>query len=242
MKHPLAIASCFIALSVATAQGVFNANNNYTPAGSNEKAFVWVHYNRVPLDKAVGRVRIRDAVSLNILSPGGKEGVPLALNGIFFINYIVVPGVPIGGTANVILEAWNSPESWPNDQSIGSVPITVSDLGGGSVPPATLRENSNFVGLHADMWGPSAKSVVLTSPHQKPDGQWIVRVDSDGSLYASLFVSTNLTHWDYVIGYFVYHPRLNYEFPISPPGNSPQYFRILPGIFFPGTTFMGGQE
>lgn len=208
----------------------------------SEKAFIWIYHNRALLEKAVGRVRIRDAISLKILSPGANEGVRLTLDGLFFINNVVVPGVPIGGTVKVILEAWDSPESWPDDQNLGSVPITISNLGGGSTPPATLKSNSDFVGLHVQMWGPYAKSVVLKSPLQSPDGQWRVRMDSDGSLYASLFVSTNLTRWEYVIGYQIYHPRLYYEFPISPPGNSSQYFRIIPGLFSPGTTFSGSQE
>lgn len=140
-----------VAALSAYAQGTFNASNNYTPTGANTKAFV-VDFANAPVAKANGRVQILNAADGSTLSPGGDAGVALTLDGLFFINGLSVPGTTTGGSANIIVRAWDSTSgaTW-TDALIRSVPgsglITVNNLGGGTTPAATFAQNSNFVGL-----------------------------------------------------------------------------------------------
>lgn len=138
----------FAALS-AFAQGTFNASNNYTVPGASTKAFVFASNGTTPLAKANGRVEIINAADGSTLSPGGSAGVPLTLDGIFFINGLTVPGAATGSSANIIVRAWDS-STGADFASAGSKAqglITVSNLGGGPTPAATFAANSNWNGL-----------------------------------------------------------------------------------------------
>ncbi len=137
----------FAALS-AYAQGTFNASNNYIPAGASAKAFI-LNSSGAALSKSVGRVEILNAADQASLSPGGSAGVALSLDGLFFINNLVVPGVATGGSANIIVRAWDSSTgaTFADAKDKISGLITVSNLGGGTTPAATFAANSNFVGL-----------------------------------------------------------------------------------------------
>lgn len=138
----------FAALS-AFAQGTFNASNNFTPTGASTKAFIFAPGGTTPLAKANGRVEILNAADLSTLSPGGSAGVALTLDGLFFINGLSVPGTATGGSANIIVRAWDSSTgaTFADASSKASGLITVSSLGGGTTPAATFAANSNFVGL-----------------------------------------------------------------------------------------------
>ncbi len=133
-------------------QGNFNASNNYIPPGATEKAFILDGRTGLPLSKTVGKVQIINAIDGVTLSPLGDAGVALPLDGLFFINGLIVPGVPTGGTAYVIVRAWDSTtgDTWA-DAGCRSAPnsglVTVNNLSGGAAPPATFRDDSNFVGL-----------------------------------------------------------------------------------------------
>jgi hypothetical protein len=139
----LGVAAAF----AAQAQGVFNANNNYTPTGAAGRAFV-VDVGGANLSKATGKVEfvLPDGTSL---TPGGSAGVSLAADGLFFINGVTVPGVAVGGNANIIVRAWDSATGATYDAALerASVAVTVTGLGGGTTPPATFALNSNFTGL-----------------------------------------------------------------------------------------------
>lgn len=140
------------ALSVS-AQGVFNASNNFTPTGADRPAYVYDLDGTTALSKANGRVQIINAASGETLSPGGAEGVAFTLDGRFFVNGIAVPGTTAGGSADIIVRAWDSATgaTWDTALSRAEGLITVSALGGGLAPPATFAQNSNFVGLTLEL-------------------------------------------------------------------------------------------
>lgn len=150
MKQPLLGLVAFMVVSVAHAQGTFNASNNYVPAGASYKAFIFGCDGL--LAKANGRVQIINPADGSTLSPNGTAGVPLSLDGLFFINGLSVPGVPTGGTATIVVRAWDvaSGATW-GDATVRSGAgiglVTVTSLGGGTTPAATFAANSNFVGL-----------------------------------------------------------------------------------------------
>jgi hypothetical protein len=140
-----------IAGLLAYAQGTFNASNNYTVPGASQKAFVLTEAG-LPVSKAVGKVQIINVADGSTLSPNGDAGVALTLDGLFFINGLVVPGVATGGSANILVRAWDSSTgaTWATaavKSPANSGIITVNSLGGGTTPAATFAANSNWVGL-----------------------------------------------------------------------------------------------
>jgi hypothetical protein len=156
-KSDLPIMKTLIAFSListvsALAQGTFNASNNFTVPGASTKAFIFYPNGTTPVAKANGRVTIQNTADGSFLSPGGAAGVALTLDGLFFINGLSVPGVPTGGTANILVRAWDASTgaTW-NDALVRSFMhsgfITVSNLGGGPTPAATFSANSNWSGL-----------------------------------------------------------------------------------------------
>jgi hypothetical protein len=148
MNKLLLIASG-LALAVSSyAQGLFNANNNYTPLGASTKAYV-LDAAGLPLAKAVGRVEILNAADQSSLTPGGAAGVGFLGDGLFIVNNIAVPGVAVGGSANIVIRAWDSSTGATFAEATSKISglVTVSSLGGGTTPNATLALNSGFVGL-----------------------------------------------------------------------------------------------
>jgi len=152
------------AVSAAYAQGTFNANNNFTPAGATAKAFV-LGLDGNPLAKANGRVEILSGGTS--LSPNGSAGVALTLDGLFFINGLVAPGAGLGGTANLVVRAWDvtTGATYADATSRGSVNVVISSLGGGTTPPATFGNNSDFKGLKLEGGGviPEPSTVALAA-------------------------------------------------------------------------------
>jgi len=141
-----------VAALSAYAQGTFNASNNYTVPGASQKAFILDGGSGLPVAKANGRVQIINPADGSTLSPNGAAGVPLTLDGLFFINGLSVPGVGTGGSASILIRAWDvtSGATWADAQTRslpGTGLITVNSLGGGTTPAATFAANSNFVGL-----------------------------------------------------------------------------------------------
>lgn len=134
------------AVSAAYAQGTFNANNNFIPAGSSAKAFI-LGTDGNPLAKANGRVEILEGSTT--LSPNGSAGVALTLDGLFFVNGLASGTAGLGGTANLVVRAWDVTTGATYDNAIvrGSVNVVISSLGGGTTPPATFGNNSDFKGL-----------------------------------------------------------------------------------------------
>jgi len=152
------------AVSAAYAQGTFNANNNFTPAGASAKAFI-LDPNGNALAKANGRVEILEGgVSL---SPNGGAGVALTLDGLFFINGLASKTAGLGGTANLVVRAWDVTTGATYDSATtrGSVNVVISSLGGGTTPPATFGNNSDFKGLKLEGGGviPEPSTVALAT-------------------------------------------------------------------------------
>lgn len=148
MNKLLLTALGVVAAFAAQAQGVFNANNNFTPTGASGRALIFDVGGSTALSKATGKVEfvLPDGTSL---TAGGSAGVSLAADGLFFINGVTVPGVGVGGTANIIVRAWDSATGATYDAALerASANVTVTGLGGGTTPPATFALNSNFTGL-----------------------------------------------------------------------------------------------
>jgi hypothetical protein len=141
-----------IAGLLAYAQGTFNASNNYNIPGTTTKAFVLDGTSGLPLSKATGKVQIINVADGSTLSANGDSGVGLSLDGLFFINGLIVPGVGTGGSANILVRAWDSATgaTWAtavNRSAPNSGLVTVNSLGGGPTPAATFSANSNFIGL-----------------------------------------------------------------------------------------------
>ncbi|MBM3901967.1 MAG: PEP-CTERM sorting domain-containing protein [Verrucomicrobia bacterium] len=134
------------AVSAAYAQGTFNANNNFVPAGASAKAFI-LGTDGNALAKANGRVEILEGSTT--LSPNGSAGVALTLDGLFFINGLASGSAGLGGTANLVVRAWDVTSGATYDTALvrGAVNVVVSSLGGGTTPPATFGNNSDFKGL-----------------------------------------------------------------------------------------------
>lgn len=149
-KLSLIIASSVLAFA-ASAQGVFSANNNYdydSGGGVMKSAFV-IGLDGLPLSKATGRVDIRNASDLAFLGGVGEEGKAFFKAGAFTINDIVVPGVPVGGTANIFVQVWDSSTgaTFATATVKAQGLVAVNSLGGGTTPNATFAANSNFIGL-----------------------------------------------------------------------------------------------
>lgn len=156
----LSALGCVAARSVE-AQGVFNGNSYYTPAGSSTPAMV-TDLTGAPVSKAVGKVEfvLLDGTSL---SPGGSAGVSLTADGLFGISGVTVPGVPIGGTATLVVRAWDSSTGRTYNEAFlpGAVVVTISRLGGGTTPPATFALNSNFTGVQFVIPEPSTHALAV---------------------------------------------------------------------------------
>ncbi|MBN9693493.1 MAG: leucine-rich repeat domain-containing protein [Verrucomicrobia bacterium] len=138
-------------------QGTFNASNNYTPAGSSTKAFIF-DFGNAPYPKAKGRVAIRDQQN-RYLSPNGDRGVGLTLDGLFFINGLVLPGVPAGSPGSVILYFWDvtTGETYDTASIRAFALVNLNVLGGGETPASTFAVNSDFKGLRVN-WDPPPTS------------------------------------------------------------------------------------
>jgi len=148
MNKLLLIAVALAAGLSALAQGTFNASNNYIPTGATAKAFV-LGSDGLPVPKANGYVQILNAADQSTLSPNGDAGVAFGGAGLFFVNDLIVPGVPTGGTASIVVRTWDitTGATWDVATSKSSGLVTVTGLGGGTTPNATFAANSNFVGL-----------------------------------------------------------------------------------------------
>ncbi|MFM7213686.1 MAG: PEP-CTERM sorting domain-containing protein, partial [Verrucomicrobiota bacterium] len=73
----------------------------------------------------------------------------LTLDGLFFINGLASGSAGLGGTANLVVRAWDvtTGATFAAATTKGSVNVVVTGLGGGTTPPATFGNNSDFKGL-----------------------------------------------------------------------------------------------
>jgi PEP-CTERM motif len=150
MKTSLTLSFVLASLAVLAvhAQGTFNASNDFVPAGFTTKAFVLAGGCQ-PVSEAVWRVDIVNPRSESHLSPGGPAGVAFTSDGLFSIHGLSVPGMPTGGSADLVLRVWDSStgptyaDALVRDETV----VTIRNLGGGNIPPATFAADSNFVGM-----------------------------------------------------------------------------------------------
>lgn len=122
-------------------QGTVNLNNNFTPQGSSTKAYVLGMDNQ-PLAKAVGRVEVLDSTGM-ILKSG-----EFALPGIFALGIVEIPGTNPGGSGIISLRFWDSSSGSSYDTAMyrTQVQVRLSTLGGGTLPPPSLKVAGDFTG------------------------------------------------------------------------------------------------
>jgi len=132
----------------ALGDGTFNANNNFTPTGTSQKAFV-LDLDGSPLKADRGRVEILVLDGLQSLGPKGVAGEALTLDGLFFVNGLSVASAGVGDSVDLIIRAWDASTGDTYAQALAKAEtlVRVTNLGGGLTPPATLGGNSNFRGL-----------------------------------------------------------------------------------------------
>lgn len=197
MNHSLTRCGQFLlwnilALVSVLAEGVFNANNNYIPVGGTEKAFI-LDTDGTPLKATRGRVELILLPSLVTLSPGGAAGEPLTLDGLFFVNGLVVPPANVGDAVDILVRAWDVMTGDSYDQAFAKAEtiVRVSNLGGGLTPPATFGGNSNFRGLRLQL---TPYSVVYFGNNVFGADRLVVGVDGNplasGSYVARLFMDS----------------------------------------------------
>ena len=181
MKSLLLVCCAWLAFWVSNAQGIFNASNNYTPTGSSKKALI-LNTDGNPIAAVNGRVEFIDLNTMKSLSPNGSSGVPLTLDGLFFVNGLVVPSVPIGGTADILMRAWDvtTGPTYASSYVNAEVLIQVRNLGGGTTPAATFADQSNFKGLRLQL-----TSYSLVSFNNAVLGSGGLVYDSNGKALAS---------------------------------------------------------
>lgn len=118
--------------------GAVNLHNNFTPPGGTSKAYVY------GLTAANGKVEILDSTGAVI-----KSGSLSALPGIFSFGVTDIPGTTPGGNGSITIRAWDTSTGATFDAASykDSVLVTLTGLGGGSLPPPTLGAIGNFNGL-----------------------------------------------------------------------------------------------
>jgi len=80
--------------------GLVNFNNNFTPPGASERAFLTDDAGR-PLAKGQWNLELLDA------NGGLIRSGTLAADGLFFFGVIEIPGTTPGGSAQVYLRTWD---------------------------------------------------------------------------------------------------------------------------------------
>lgn len=233
-RKSILAALAFFPLGV-TAQGTFNASNSFIPPGGSRAYLICGGWGE-PMPKARGRVMIvHNAPGLPILSPNGQAGVPLTLDGLFFINGLVVPGVQPNECADLIVQAWDvaSGPTWDSAVVKNMVDVRICQLGGPDTPPATFAANSNFFGMELE-WCPYPTWAGLQPLVRNERGRWLIRGTADADAWAKFYGSTNLIDWELVgygwvstgIGFF---PKLPYGFQFEVPESDfpARYFKVV---------------
>ena len=136
-----------ILLSPDAVDGTFNCCNNFIPEGATEKAFVHGP-DGAPLSHATGRVEVLAADGTVLSSVQDGTGNTMAVDGLFFLGVMSVPGGHLGGAGRVTLRAWDSASGATYAEATvkGETSIGLPSLDGGIKPPDNLRD-SDFRGL-----------------------------------------------------------------------------------------------
>jgi hypothetical protein len=124
--------------------GAVNLNNNFTPPGGTTRAYVLAE-DGSRLTAAVGMVEVLDSTGAVI-----KSGAISSLAGVFSFGVTDIPGTTAGGNGSIIIRAWDKTTgaTFAEATSKGVSPIvTLTGLGGGTIPAPTLGAIGNFTGL-----------------------------------------------------------------------------------------------
>lgn len=132
---------CAVLFPARAQPGSVNFHNNFTPQGSSQKAF---------LTDYAGALLPRGSWQLEVLDVNGaliKSGT-LAVDGLFFLGVIDIPGTQPGGSGVVTLRGWDKStgSSYSSASIRGQVLISLRNLGGGTIPAPSLGVASDFAG------------------------------------------------------------------------------------------------
>lgn len=179
---------CAVLFPARAQPGSVNFHNNFTPQGSSQKAF---------LTDYAGALLPRGSWQLEVLDVNGaliKSGT-LAVDGLFFLGVIDIPGTQPGGSGSVILRGWDKStgSSYSSASIRGQVLISLTNLGGGTIPAPPLGLVSNFMGgafgpLTPPYTGPptlfhlDASQSDLRIEAALPVGPWVWRLMKSGDL------------------------------------------------------------
>jgi hypothetical protein len=147
----------------ALAQGTVNLNNNYIVPGGATKAFVNLATG-LPVPKALGRVEVLDSTGAVISGVKDGSGNTFGADGLFFLGVTEVPAVPTGGTATLVIRAWDSSTgaTYADATAKANTVVTVAGLGGGITLPPTLAA-AGFAGLTLSGGVPEPSTVALAA-------------------------------------------------------------------------------
>lgn len=144
-KILLTIISVAAGLSALAQTGAVNLNNNFTPPGASSRAYIY-GADGARLTAAIGQVEILDSTGAVI-----KSGALSSIAGVFSFGVTDIPGTTPGGNGSITIRAWDTTSGATYDAASlkASTVVTLTGLGGGSLPPPTLGAISGgtFTGL-----------------------------------------------------------------------------------------------
>jgi len=222
MLASLVLAWLSVACFPAAAQvGMVNFNNNFTPPGMSGKAFL-IDKNGMPLTKGLWNLELLDSSGALI-----RSGT-IAVDGLFFLGVVEIPGTTPGGSAEVVLRGWDisSGASYDTAMDRFSIVIHLFSLGGGALPPSMLASGSNFTGGPHCLCGPwEGPEVGIERIWATEDGVWVRGFSRPGSGPWVLEASSDLSHWAPVPNNAESHPADGWVVPV--PDTPPTFFRIV---------------
>ncbi len=170
--------------------GLVNLNNNFTPPGTSDKAFIR-GLDMAPLAKALGSVEILDMTGHVIRS--GR----LAAAGIFAFGVVEIPGTVPGGNGVITIRMWDNSTGVSYELATvrAAALVTLVGLGGAGFPIPSLGMIGNFTGLQpclCPLWWDTSAHIGSIAPISD---QLRVLASGNGSIFWALWSSTNLVDW-----------------------------------------------
>ena len=183
---------CSSLLTALAQNGNINFNNNFVPSGSSTKAFL-TDSSGHPLPRGTWQVEVVDTLG-NVL-----KSVPLAVDGLFFMGVINVPGTVPGDSTVVTLRGWlkSSGSSYDTASWRAQQRIQLRNLGGGATPPPSLETAGDFVGAVFDWRRPPWDGPpVVVFPLEPSESGLVYTADLlPGGWKWRLYTSPDLVNW-----------------------------------------------
>ncbi|MBN8245940.1 MAG: hypothetical protein J0L84_00695 [Verrucomicrobia bacterium] len=210
------------ATSQTAPMGSVVLRNDFVPLGRPQMACVYGLSG--PLPKHLGRVEVLDATGA-VIKAGG-----LVADGLFNLGVVAIPGSTPGGAGNIVIRAWDTStgDSFDATALRAQTLVTLTQLGGGDLPPPRLGDVSDFAGLFVLPLtsGPGFVSV-------EKRGNATIRIQCDGNLGEAfrLWGSNDLLHWREAADLQIAGPsdevvwRALATWDLDP-SSAPHYFRI----------------